>query len=201
MPAVSARSHRPPPPAGLSALTYPPCSRHAATHTPSLPVARGGQSRHYRTDLEQSCASAPVYWGLDPGEEYQASEQQRAETAVSAVTEVWRADETGATMSMARQMLAALEKMATRAVDSVEDCRQQSQYYEGMAEAMDVAKAMLQPNGQQPGWEQWRKVRAVVSGALPMPSAAEQAATRVRRLGGWRLGRRRRAPTALTKNA
>ena len=57
-----------------------------------------------------------------------------------------------------------------------------SQYHDGVAQAMDAVNAMLQPGGQRPEWARWRRVRAVISGALPVRSAAEQAATRARQV-------------------
>ena len=64
--------------------------------------------------------------GLGP-DEYLANEQQRAEMAISAATEVWRADKAGA--AMAGRVLAALTNMA-KAVDSVDDSKQQSRVSE-----------------------------------------------------------------------
>ena len=74
---------------------------------------------------------------------------------------------------MARQMIKAMEKM-TKAVESVDGDRRQSQYHKGIEEAMDVVAELRRPGGPLPDWERWRRVRAVVSGALPMPSASEQ---------------------------
>ena len=62
-------------------------------------------------------------------EEYNGREQQRAELAISAVAEVWRADEDGA--AMVQQMIEAMEKMTT-AVESVDSDMRQSQFHKGV---------------------------------------------------------------------
>ena len=65
-------------------------------------------------------------------------------------------------------------------MQEIESKRQASEYHTAIALVVSVVQDMAKSDGELPTSDEWRQVRAVVSGALPAPSAAEQSATRAR---------------------
>jgi hypothetical protein len=114
--------------------------------------------------------------GLGP-EDYKGTAEEREVLVITSLSEIWRGgDETHAGPS---RILAELTRMAS-AVEESSAGQRSSGYHEAIAVAVEVITAMADDSAPLPAWEDWRKARAVTSGALPQPSAAEQSATRAR---------------------
>ena len=114
--------------------------------------------------------------GVGPTE-YHGTAAMRDIRSMEAIADVWRQDSTGA--AQADAVIRSMEVIAAT-IEEQPDRRRSSGYHEAVTEAIETAKALERAGADMPNWEAWRRLRAVASGALPMPSAAEKAATRVR---------------------
>eukprot|EP00966_Prymnesium_polylepis_P170093 3932209-Prymnesium_polylepis.1 len=102
------------------------------------------------------------------------SAQERELSALEGIAEVWRSGDAG--QKQANALLAALNKMASQ-IEEVGNERKASEYHGDVAQAICTVEKVLDVDGDLPSWAEWRIVRAVASGALPLPSKVEQAAT------------------------
>ena len=99
---------------------------------------------------------------------------ETAESAVRAAA-VWRGDGPGA--ALGRALLDGLRRMAA-VVETPQG--QRSELGDALSEAIETAEGLTRASAGVPDADQWRRLRAVASGALPRPTRREQAATRRR---------------------
>ena len=100
---------------------------------------------------------------------------------IAAIAAVWRRGDDGgaegASVLAGAAVADALAAMAS-AVQRAARATQQSEYHVAVAGAAEVVAAMRRDGAQLPSEAEWRRARAVISGSLPQPSAAEMEATR-----------------------
>ena len=94
------------------------------------------------------------------------------------IAHVWRTAPEGA--KHGATVAEGLEQLAGAVASGPDDGSRPSEFRRAVEEAVRVVDEMATAGASLPGVEQWRRVRAVISGALPEPSAREQAATRAR---------------------
>ena len=98
--------------------------------------------------------------------------------SVAALASVWRSGDSGARLAV--QLQSQLEAMAGAIATPARSAPGDSELQRAIAGAQAAVTAMATPGMPLPATEEWRGLRAVVSGALPRPSRREQAATRAR---------------------
>jgi DnaJ-domain-containing protein 1/ribonuclease HI len=98
--------------------------------------------------------------------------------SVAALASVWRSGDSGARLAV--QLQSQLEAMAGAIATPVGSAPGDSELQRAIAGAQAAVTAMAAAGMPLPAAEEWRGLRAAVSGALPRPSRREQAATRAR---------------------